>query len=181
MPDGALKDLTSYNWRIKVIDQYGATSSSAASSFTTDNTNGLPGLITGYIRNETSGAAITNATVKLGSGSAIQVEPNGAYLQMAPTGATTLTVQAAGYTGKTLNLTLTPGDALTTTVYLTPSGSSTKPGDCDDDGSVSISEVQSAINMFLGLKSAEACVNTDGVAGVSISEVQKVINSFLGL
>jgi hypothetical protein len=57
----------------------------------------------------------------------------------------------------------------------------TKAGDCDNSGTVTIAEVQSAINMFLGLKTVEACVNLDGVSGVSIAEVQKVINSFLGL
>ena len=57
----------------------------------------------------------------------------------------------------------------------------TKPGDCDNSGTVTIAEVQSGINMFLGLKAAEACVDQDGVGGVSIAEVQKVINSFLGL
>ncbi len=56
-----------------------------------------------------------------------------------------------------------------------------KPGDCDNSGTVTIAEVQSSINMFLGLKSVEACVDQDGVGGVSIAEVQKVINSFLGL
>ena len=55
------------------------------------------------------------------------------------------------------------------------------PGDCDKNATVSIAEVQSAINMFLGLKTAESCVNIDGVGGVTIAEVQKVINSFLGL
>jgi hypothetical protein len=56
-----------------------------------------------------------------------------------------------------------------------------KPGDSDGDGTVSIAEVQSAINMFLGLKAAEGYVDMDGAGGVSIAEVQKVINSFLGL
>ena len=56
-----------------------------------------------------------------------------------------------------------------------------QPGDCDNDGAVTIAEVQSAINMFLGLKPVAACVDKDGVGGVSIAEVQKVINSFLGL
>ncbi|MDD2855415.1 MAG: chitobiase/beta-hexosaminidase C-terminal domain-containing protein [Desulfuromonadaceae bacterium] len=56
-----------------------------------------------------------------------------------------------------------------------------KPGDCDNRGGVTIAEVQSAINMFLGLKTVEACVDTDGLNGVSIAEVQKTINSFLGL
>lgn len=56
-----------------------------------------------------------------------------------------------------------------------------KYGDCDNNGTTDIAEVQSAINMFLGLKAAQACVDRDGTAGVSIAEVQKVINSFLGL
>jgi len=56
-----------------------------------------------------------------------------------------------------------------------------KAGDSDGDGAVSIAEVQSAINMFLGLKAAEGYVDQDGDGGVSIAEVQKVINSFLGL
>jgi len=54
-------------------------------------------------------------------------------------------------------------------------------GDCDHDGQVSISEVQSSINTFLGLKAVEACVDLDGDGTVTISEVQKTINSFLGL
>ncbi len=57
----------------------------------------------------------------------------------------------------------------------------TKPGDCDNNGTVTIAEVQSAINMFLGLKTVEACVDQDSSNSVSIAEVQKVINSFLGL
>jgi len=57
----------------------------------------------------------------------------------------------------------------------------TKPGDCDGDGSVSIAEVQSSINMFLGLKTVASCVDVNGDLSVSISEVQKTINSFLGL
>ncbi len=56
-----------------------------------------------------------------------------------------------------------------------------KPGDCDYNSLVTIAEVQSAINMFLGLKAAEACVDIDNLNGASISEVQKTINSFLGL
>ena len=54
-----------------------------------------------------------------------------------------------------------------------------KPGDCDSSGTVTIDEVQSAINMFLGLKSVEACVDLNGSGTVAIAEVQKVINGFL--
>ncbi len=54
-----------------------------------------------------------------------------------------------------------------------------KPGDCDSNGTVTIGEVQRAINMFLGVE-PPACnvdANADGV--VSIGEVQRVINAFL--
>jgi hypothetical protein len=37
-----------------------------------------------------------------------------------------------------------------------------KPGDCDGSGKVTIDEVQSAINMYLGLKTVSACVDTNG-------------------
>ena len=51
----------------------------------------------------------------------------------------------------------------------------------DSRFTVTIAEVQSSINMFLGLKAVEACVDQDNNSSVSIAEVQKVINSFLGL
>jgi hypothetical protein len=55
-----------------------------------------------------------------------------------------------------------------------------KPGDCDGGGSITIDEVQNAINMYLGLKASAVCVDLNG-DGVSIDEVQKVINGYLGL
>jgi len=55
------------------------------------------------------------------------------------------------------------------------------PGDADGDGTVSIGEVQQAINMFLGTQTPGNGVDCDGDGVVSIGEVQKVINAFLGL
>jgi alpha-tubulin suppressor-like RCC1 family protein len=73
-------------------------------------------------------------------------------------------------------------DVTSASIMLASSGSVVaKPGDCDNNGTVTIGEVQSAINMFLGLKTVETCVDTNGAEGVSIAEVQKTINSFLGL
>ena len=63
----------------------------------------------------------------------------------------------------------------------TPQILSLKVGDCDNTGNVSISEVQSAINMFLGMKTPAVCIDYDAAGDVSISKVQKAINSFLGL
>jgi hypothetical protein len=76
-------------------------------------------------------------------------------------------------------VTMDAAKSVTATFALAPTTS--KPGDCDNSGTVSIAEVQSAINMFLGVKVVAACVDQDGVGGVSIAEVQKVINGFLGL
>lgn len=55
------------------------------------------------------------------------------------------------------------------------------PGDCDDSGNVSIAEVQTAINMYLGMNEVKSCVDLDKSGTAGIAEVQKSINSFLGL
>jgi inhibitor of cysteine peptidase len=60
-------------------------------------------------------------------------------------------------------------------------GLALKSGYCDGNGVTTISDVQSAINMFLGMMPLTACVDLDGNNVVSISEVQTVINAFLGL
>lgn len=66
------------------------------------------------------------------------------------------------------------------TVTVLPSGT-TPPGDCDGDGSVSIGEVQRAVNMFLGVQEIGCGVDCNQDGSVSIGEVQKVINAFLGV
>lgn len=55
------------------------------------------------------------------------------------------------------------------------------PGDCNSSGTVTIDEVQSAINMFLGINPVLLCVDTSKDGVVTIDEVQKAINGFLGL
>ena len=58
--------------------------------------------------------------------------------------------------------------------------STSKPGDCDNNSTVGIDEVQSAINMYLGLKLVRGCVDVDDSGGVSIAEVRLTFNAFLG-
>ena len=55
------------------------------------------------------------------------------------------------------------------------------PGDCNEDGSVSIAEVQSGINMFLELNPVEDCVDVNQNGKVSIGELQKVVNNHMGV
>lgn len=55
------------------------------------------------------------------------------------------------------------------------------PGDCDGNGSVSMTEVQGAVNMFLGKTAASGCVDADGSGAVTIAEVRNTVNGYLGL
>ena len=188
LADGTLKDLTTYYWRIKAIDQFGAISVSTPFSFSTDNTNGLlDSIVTGTILNSVTGTPLSLATLRVGTGTdeSLLSGGTGVFLFGTPTteGSTsaTITVQAAGFKSRTIPITVAAGNVVSATVYLEPEPISVKSGDCDGDGSVSIAEVQSAINMFLGLKTIATCVDIENSGGVSISEVQKTINAFLGI
>jgi len=72
------------------------------------------------------------------------------------------------------------GNSSTGNPAVTVTTASSKTGDCDGNGLITIDEVQSAVNMYLGVKTSSTCVDTNN-DGVSIDEVQKVINGYLGL
>jgi hypothetical protein len=332
--EDGLRDLTTYFWQVWAIDSYGATTKSIVGSFTTNNTNGLPSYIKGYVTNTTSTSPVSGATLTTGETSRKSYN-NGGFLFAATPGSYNLVVSADGFQSKTVALIAVPGRVSTQNINVTPSASeklaltssvvsaagsgyldcpatatagetitcrlqagagyqfsgiegcggalsgssysaiimnscaitahftpvisvgtvsytitakasaggslvcipatvtegatstcithamtgfklvsitdnslnvqplpsgqnftisgiasdhsvsavyiAAKPGDCNNDGQVTIAEVQSAINMFLGLKTVAACVDTSGDTTVSIAEVQKTINSFLGL
>ncbi|MCP4116556.1 MAG: choice-of-anchor D domain-containing protein [Desulfobacteraceae bacterium] len=52
-------------------------------------------------------------------------------------------------------------------------------GDCNNDGSVSISEVQAAVNQFLEINNVQSCNDKDGNGRITINELQEVVNNFL--
>ena len=182
--DGATPLFTSGNyywWEVLAVDNKGATTSGGVNRFQTTFTNGLPGIIKGYLRNSVTGAAIAGATITVGNSTAKTLS-NGVFLMIVQPGSYSISASATGYQTKNVNnLIATSGTISDASMTLTAATTTTKPGDCDGIGGVTIAEVQSAINMFLGLKSPLACVDIDGNNSVSIAEVQKVINSFLGL
>jgi len=92
----------------------------------------------------------------------------------APIGSTTLTTTASGSDPSGGNV-IVNGSNGTVTIL------GDIPGDCDGDGTVSIAEVQSAINMFLGINTIENCVDVNENGKVSIGEIQKIINKHLRL
>jgi photosystem II stability/assembly factor-like uncharacterized protein len=168
-------------WKVKAIDGYGAVTESSTRSFTIVATNGLAALLKGYVRNSATGSPISGAKVTAGSVTVATLS-NGFYLSSVLNASVNLSVSATGYQTKTLGIVSTPaGKVVANDIGLSASVMVNKPGDCDGNGTVTIAEVQSAINMFLGLKPVQACVDLDNSGVVTISEVQKVINAFLGL
>jgi alpha-tubulin suppressor-like RCC1 family protein len=97
-----LTDGTTYYWRIIAVDRFGAQTLSAHQwSFTTDNTNAIPGQIKGYVKDAlnapVSGAAVTatlngNIVAQTSSGA------GGAFVFVVPPGGYSLNAAAAGYT-----------------------------------------------------------------------------------
>jgi hypothetical protein len=108
--EAGLADMSSYYWRIIATDQYGGQKYSTQTwSFTTNNTNGLPGIIKGYVRNATNGTAIAGSTITAGS-SNVSTLSNGGFIMMLPTATYNITATASGYQTKTLaNIAITPG------------------------------------------------------------------------
>ena len=165
-------------WKVQAIDKYGSITESNTRSFTIVSTNGLPGIIKGNLTNSTTGAPIAGGTVTVGSQNFTTLS-NGAFIFVTSTGSYNMTASATGYQQKVLPVIATAGAIRDGSMALATG--TIKPGDCSGDGVVTIAEVQSAINMFLGLTAPLTCIDVDNSGAVSISEVQKVINSFLGL
>jgi PKD repeat protein len=93
----------------------------------------------------------------------------------------THTYSASGSYTWTLTVTVEGQSCSKTGTITVSGGGGGKPGDCNGDGTVSIGEVQKAINMFLGIAAVDCGVDCNGNGSVSIGEVQKVINCFLGV
>ncbi|HBA89371.1 MAG TPA: hypothetical protein DCZ75_15700 [Geobacter sp.] len=174
--------VTDYCWRVKAVDQFGASADSATWNFSTYDQNGLPGVISGYVYDATTGLPVAGARISAlnFTGTLATTLDNGGYLMVRSTGSYQLNVTASGFTPASASVIATAGKVSTVSFALTPA-SSGRPADCDGSGSVSIAEVQTAINMYLGMITPLACVDTDGNQAVSIAEVQKAINAYLGM
>ncbi|MFZ4858969.1 MAG: C13 family peptidase [Desulfuromonadaceae bacterium] len=123
---GKLNDLTTFYWRIKSIDQYGAVSISSPFSFHTDNTNGIvDSIVTGTILNN-SGAPLSSATLQIGTESEKNLFSGGTgmFLFSTPTSVgtteTSVTIKASGFKSRTIPISLTGGSVLNTAIYLEP-------------------------------------------------------------
>ena len=90
--EAGLEDLTHYYWKIEAVDQYGAVrQSSEVWGFTTDNTNGVPGIVQGIVFSNSDFSRIGGATLSLG-GTTISTEIDGSFLASLLPGTYTPTV-----------------------------------------------------------------------------------------
>jgi len=154
---------------IGAYEYQGGTTCTVVCTASADPTSGAPPLIVNFSSSATADGCTTSATFSwdFGDGGTSSdqypshtYDANGSYTW-------TMTAQADGVTCvETGTITVSDGTIL--------------PGDCDGNGSVSIGEVQRAINMFLGSEAPGCGVDCDGNGVVSVGEVQRVINGFLG-
>jgi len=117
--DAGLVDGTTYYWRVLAIDAYGAATASQTWSFIASNTNGLGGMIKGYVTDSQTGAPIANATITTSSSGAVTTATNGAYVITVAAGSLTLQATAAGYQDSAINsITVSSGDVLARNVQM---------------------------------------------------------------
>ena len=93
-----LKDLTTYYWRVEAVDGFTRTSS-LPWTFKTDNTNGLPGILTGIVFSDRDFSLITAATIEVTVNS-ISIPPDqvgGYFVLSSLSGTATFEVSAPGY------------------------------------------------------------------------------------
>jgi len=128
--DAKLSDLTTYYWKVLAIDSYGAKrESSTIRSFKTDNTNGLPGIISGYIADAETGMSLTKATITSDTAGEGNFFPDGYYFISVPTGSTTLKITSDGYKSKSLELDISPGDEISKNIKMAPLSTIIDTGD----------------------------------------------------
>jgi len=123
--DAKLLDLTTYYWKVIAIDSFGAVREGEHTrSFSTNNTNGLPGIFSGSVIDAVTQAPIAIATVSSTSSGTATTSPNGAYLLSVPTGTMKLTVSATGYLDASgLEIYVTSGSTYKKNISLMPAPS----------------------------------------------------------
>jgi|GEM_PF-6752251 len=176
--DAGLKDLTTYYWRVKAVDFYGAsTQSSQVWRFSTDNTNLMTGWINGRVYNAASDEAITHGEVKVGS-LTLSTSLNGYYLGESPPGTYQMEVSAAGYHRvASAGVVIREGALVTKDFGLS---SSAIPGDITGDGITDLADailtMKLVSNMGLEDVSLGGDVNGDGRIGMeeAVYILQKV-------
>jgi hypothetical protein len=179
--ESGLTDVTPYYWRVIAIDSYGGQHiSTQTRSFSTNNTNGLPGFITGYVRDNASGVPLSGAEVSIGTNSVIATTlPNGGFISPLPTGTYSVTVSARGYLPRTVaDVEITPGTVFDASMNLASGSPSTTTSTTakiylgnDDTFTVSSSGAT-----LYGSAGTDTVTITSGTTGITLDQNIERIN-----
>ena len=114
-------------WKVQAIDNYGAVTESDTRSFTIVLTSGQANsIVTGTILNNATGIPLSSATIQIGTGAnqSLLSGALGVYLFGSPTtggtSTTTITITATGYKSRTIPISLTGGNVVSTSIVLVP-------------------------------------------------------------
>ncbi len=171
--EAGLKDLTTYYWRVKAVDYYGASTPSTDTwSFETDNTNFMPGWINGYVYDSSTDQSITAAVVTIGSVT-LNTALGGYYLGVMPAGTYHVEANANGYNPKSYSgVTIPQGGLATKNFGLEPIPVVVTKGDCNGDGNVDLADAILALQVLAGIRPSSTVykewdVNGDGRIGMA--------------
>jgi hypothetical protein len=152
--EDGLEDLSTYYWKVRAIDEFGAFHDSDVRIFHTNNTNPVACWINGHVSDISTGLPITGAGVVVGSAT-LNTAAGGYYLGVMAPGNYTLTATATGYNPASYpNVLLPDGGLISKDFGLVPLG-----GDSDGDGILNAVENASSC-----LDPLDADTDDDGLA-----------------
>jgi hypothetical protein len=124
-----LEDLSTYYWKVRAIDEFGAVRDSDVRVFHTNNTNPVACWINGHVYDTSTGQPITGASVAVGD-STLNTAAGDYYLGVMVPGNYTVTATATGYNTSSYDNVLMPdGGIISKDFGLVPLGD-----DTDRDG-----------------------------------------------
>ena len=181
-----LLDATTYYWKVQAVDSYGViTDSSEVWSFKTNNTNGIPGIITGIVYSDLNSAFIAAATVTVTLANQVYTATsaaNGSYV-IAVNGSGIASVQAS--TSDTQgdlisDVSVNAGTATVMNAVVNPDV--IDKGDLNANGTVTLADAILALQVISGKSPAlhkAADVNGDGKIG--LPEIIYILQKAAGL
>jgi hypothetical protein len=152
VPKNVLTDLTTYYWKVIAVDQYGATVESPTWRFDTNNTNGIPGIITGIIYSDQGYALINTATLtaKIGGANFSIPVTNGSFVLSANPGSLILESEAEGYQSTIVSdVNVRAGEITTLNISMATSSAVIK-GDIDGFNGASLIDAILALKIISG-------------------------------
>ncbi len=150
--EDGIEDLSTYFWKVRAIDQYGAVQETGVRVFHTNNTNpAWPCWVFGHVYDVGTGAGIAGASVNVGDSFVLPVISGGYFLGQAPAGTQTITATANGYAPEThIGVVLESGGSVTQDFGLTAS-SNVYPGDVSGNGIVDLADALLVLKVMAGM------------------------------